>query len=286
MSQTTVNLGPVDLKANWAFGGFFNTLNTQSTPTLSRGQISNTAISFNNNNLAHSCGAVGVLNLQVKLELDLLTPVKQLADALQKGIKDGKKSVANVVRGEMGKIIQGLQTALKAINLALGSADATGLITLSISSAKDLARKLNDFLSFAAEMTYNVGLAIGVVQGVQELIAWIEKLPAEMQRIVQSCLTNFKNSIQQTVNNINAVPSKIESTIKSQYNTTLNTLNTSINSVKSSLNNATTGQDSVITSILNGDASSGTLDGLKTMLATPDSKTLLANATKTTLVRP
>jgi len=257
-----------------------------TTAPLARGVVANTAIAFTNADLAHVCGFKFNLNFNIDLGLGELTAVKELATALQRGIQAGKKGVADVVRAKTTELVTTLRTAINTIIKAIGAADVTGVFSYSFSQLKSLTRKLNSFLSQAAEMAYNAGLAIGVVQGIQELINWIATLPAQIKSVVQNCLTNFTNSVKGVVKTINAVPSQIESSVKSQFSTFTSSLDQSINSIKSQVTTSNKGQTTTMLNVLNGDSSTSSLDSLAKLLEPPSKEQLLKSATQSSLQRP
>lgn len=257
-----------------------------TTPRLYRGIVANTAIDATNSDLTHVCGFKYNVKFEVDLGLGELTAVKELATALERGIKDGKKGVADIVRQKAAELIKLLKAARKAIITAIGSSDATGVISFSFSKLKDLTRQLNGLLAEAAEMTYNIGKAIGVIQAIRELVAWVSSLPKKIQQMIQACLNNFTNSVKKVVSDINALPAQVESSVKSQFSTFTSGINSSINTIKSQLVVNKSGQSPTLEKILQGDASESTLTDLKTLLQPASKEELIKNATKTSLQRP
>jgi gas vesicle protein len=257
-----------------------------TTPRLYRGVVEKTPVSATNEDLTHVCGFKFNLNFDVDLGLGELTAVKELATALQRGIQDGKKGVADAVRQAAAKIIKALKAARKAIISLLGTSDVTGVASFSFSKLKDLTRQLNGMLSEAAEMTYDIGRAIGVVQGIKELAAWITSLPQKIQEMVKQCLANFTNSVKKVVSDINALPSQVENSVKSQFANFTNDVNKSINTIKSELTTSQSSESTTMMRILQGDSSDSTLDALKTSLQPPSAKDILKSLTKTSLQRP
>ena len=112
-----------------------------TTPRLAQGVIANTIIGLTNQDLLHVCGFKFDLNVNVDLGLGELTAVKQLATALERGIKAGKKGVADVVRDEMKKAINELRTAVNTIVELIGISDFSGTVSISFSVAKNLLRE-------------------------------------------------------------------------------------------------------------------------------------------------
>ena len=257
-----------------------------NTPRLYRGVVANTAISVSNSNLAHACGFKFNINVNVDLGLGTITAVKRLSTALQRGIRDGKKGFANVVRAQMGKIISTLRKGLDAIVKAVGVADVTGVVSISFSAVKDIVSQLNSYLSQAADMIYNVGLALGVVQGIQEFISWIKTLPQNIMNVFMNCLSNFTRSVQNLTNDINALPKQLEASIGSQFNSFTDSLNSSINTIRKESTTASSSQSQTITKLINGDSSTKTLDDLNTMLKPKSNKEILSEATQSSLQRP
>ena len=278
--------GPTENVPKMPEGQINRAVGKPTTPPLARGVVSNTAIAVTNADLIHVCGFKSNFNVSIDLGLGELTAVKELATALDRGIKAGKKGVSNVVRAEMSKLITSLRTAINAIIKVVGVADVTGVYSYSFSQLKYLTRQLNSMLRQAADVAYYTGLAIGVVQGIQELIKWIASLPANIQKMLQACLANFTKSVKQVVNNINAIPNQVESSLKLQYSSFSNGLTQSINSIKTQINVDAKNQNPTLLNVLNGDSSTSALDELKKMMEPPSKEELLKSATKTTMQRP
>lgn len=257
-----------------------------NTPRPYRGVIVDTMISKSNANLAHACGFKFNLNINVDLGLGTITAVKRLATALQRGIRDGKKGFANVVRAQMGKIVSTLRKGLDAIVKAVGIADVTGVVSISFSAVKDIVSQLNSLLSQAADMLYNVGLALGVVQGIQEFIKWIGTLPQNIKNIFMNCLSNFTRSVQNLTNDLNALPKQLETSIGSQFNSFTDSLNSSINTIRGESTAASSSQSQTITKLINGDSSTKTLNELSTMLKPKSNQEILSEVTQSSLQRP
>jgi hypothetical protein len=257
-----------------------------NTPRLYRGVVANTAIYRSNSNLSHVCGFKFNLNVNVDLGLGTITAVRRLSTALQRGVRDGKKGFANVVRAQMAKIVSALRKGLDAIVKAVGIADITGVVSISFSAVKDIVSQLNSLLSQAADMLYNVGLALGVVQGIQEFINWIGTLPQDIKNIFMNCLSNFTRSVQNLTNDINALPKQLETSIGSQFNSFTDSLNSSINTIRRESTSASSSQSQTMTNLINGDSSTKTLNDLNTMLKPKSNQEILSEATQSSLQRP
>lgn len=257
-----------------------------NTPRPYRGVIANTMISRSNSNLSHVCGFKFNINVNVDLGLGTITAVQRLATALQRGIRDGKKGFANVVRAQIAKIISTLRKGLDAIVKAVGSADVTGVVSVSFSAVKEIISQLNSYLSQAADMVYNVGLAIGVVQGIQEFINWISTLPQNIKNIFLNCLNNFTRSVKNLTNDLKALPKQLENSVNSQFSSFTDSLNSSINTIRKESVTATSTQSQTMTKLLNGDSSEKTLNELDLMLKPKSNKEILAEATQSSLQRP
>lgn len=261
-------------------------LGEPNTPRLYRGVVANTAISVSNSNLTHVCGFKFNLNVNVDLGLSALTAVNRLSTALQDGIRDGKKGFASVVRAQMAQVISTLRKALDLIIKTLGASDVTGLISISFSAVKDLISQLNSYLSEAADMFYNVGLALGVTQGIQEFINWIQTLPEDMKNIFLGCLSNFTRSVQNLTTDLNALPKQLETSVNSQFSSFTQSLSTSINTINKEIKTSSSSQTQVMTKIIDGDSSPKTLEDLTKMLKPMSKQEILSQATQTSLERP
>ena len=256
-----------------------------TTSRLGQGVVANTILGLTNQDLSHVCGFKFNLDLKVDLNFGELTAARQLATAFDRGVKEGKKGVADAVRDEMQKAIKLLRTAINAIVEAIGL-DPSGTLSISFSVAKNLLREVNQYMSDAADALEYVGKLVGIAQGIQDLIKWLSNLPENIRKTVQACLKGFQNSVQQIAKDVNALPHQIESSVKSQFSSLSNSLTQSLNTVKNDLTESTKNQNTTLNNILNGDSSSKTLSDLADLLKPPSKEETLKEVTKTTLQRP
>lgn len=257
-----------------------------TTAPLSRGVVANTSIAMTNADLAHVCGFKLNFNLNVDLGLGELTAAKQLATAFQDGVKAGKKGVADVVRKQMMEAISALRKVINTIIKTIGAADVTGTYSYTFSQLKSLTRQVNSYISQAADALYYAGAAVGVIQAIQELVKWVSALPEKMKQMIQGCLNNFVKSTKSVINNINALPSQVESSVKIQLSSFTNGLTQSINTIQSQIKTDSQNQNTTLTEVLNGNGSSTVMEALTKLLEPPSKAELLKNATKTSIQRP
>lgn len=175
------------------YGGSFATPGAQTGPGLSRGYITNTGISVTNNNLAHICDFRFIFSSGISLG-GLVNPITAFASA----IKQGKAAAASAIRAAIAQLSTAFRAALDALVGAAG-ADPTGMFSLQFSLAKDVIRQVNDITKKIAQMIADVATVYYLVQGLTDIVNWIKSLPDQLKSILQSCLTNFKKSVDMTV---------------------------------------------------------------------------------------
>jgi len=208
-------------------GGFFYTAGSQTTPGLSRGSLANASLATNNADLSHVCD----FKFTFSLGLDLGGLINPIA-ALQNAVKNGKMAAANAIRAAISQLQQGFRLIVTGILSAL-NLDPTGVASLSFSTAKYYVRLVTEAINRAAQIVYDVSLIVNLAKDLQQIITWIETLPAQLKAIVAHCLTNFKNSLNSTVNNIQS-----QTNIHNITSGAINQLTNSTASYGSTLNSA------------------------------------------------
>lgn len=261
LANTSIINGGVLVETNlpkWPswYAGSFNTPGAQSSPGLARGALVNTGIPVTNNNLTHICDFRFIFSSGISLS-GLVNPVK----AFQQAINQGKNAAANAIRIALTQLNTGFRTAINALLSGMG-ADPTGLLSLQFSLAKDVVRKINEITKKIAQMVADIATVYYLVEGLQQIIAWIQSLPDQLKSILKNCLLNFQNSVNATIASFegatdltrlqNSLTSQLQLNLTASQNlpTTANTDSSStvaselVNSYSSSSANAETQSDS------------------------------------------
>lgn len=179
------------------FGGNYLTKGIQTTPGIARGALTNTGIAYSNANLSHAC--------DFKYQLDVNTGALIGADlgALIGAIKAGKLAAANLIRAAVLKLQQEFNNAISAI-LSLLNLDTSGIASTSVSLVYDTGIRLQEIINQAAQIVYDVSLVVNLINDLQQIIQWIESLPAQIQNILKQCLINFQNSLSSAKNSLSS----------------------------------------------------------------------------------
>jgi hypothetical protein len=174
-----------------------------TTAPLARGVTAGTAIAMANANLAHACDFRFELNMDIGLGT-LVNPVT----AIQNAIKAGKNRAAEMTRFLISQINDGLRLLMKGIILALGF-DPTGQVSISVSYAKDLFRKVNEITKKIAEKVENISFVVNMIKDVQQIIDYLNSLPAKFKAIIKECILKFLAAIQNIIDQFKAIPGAV-----------------------------------------------------------------------------
>lgn len=210
-----------DLPAGQTAGGVGQPTNAP----LSRGVTAGTAIAMANANLAHACDFRFELNFDIGIGT-LINPVT----AIQNAIKAGKNRAAEMTRFLISKINDELRLLMKGIIAALGI-DPTGQVSMSVSYAKDLFRKVNEITKKVAEQVENISFVVNMIKDVQQIIDYLKSLPAKFLAIVKECILKFMAAIQNVIGQFKAIPGAIGSNLQGVLDSLQQSANDTTNTV-------------------------------------------------------
>lgn len=253
------------------FAGLIGQPGVQTTPPLSRGYLTDSAINLSNFNLSRVCDFKFIFNFNLVLGA-LTLPFNEILGA----IKNAKLRAAAIIRASLNMLIRPLRVAINAILSAL-SLDATGIFSLSISVAKDILRKIRALTKQIAQIIEDVYVYVALVQDIIAIVNWIKTLPDRIKEIVQTCIANFQNSIQNTINQVKSIPGQFTGQAQTIANNVTSNFNMTMASLKQTADAATKGSNSNISAIINGSTSSSDLDAMKLFIT---QNTPTANATQ------
>jgi hypothetical protein len=217
----------------YSWNQFFQYANDPTTPNLVRGVVANTGISFTNSDLSHACDVRFTLGLNLS---DLLNGIFPDVGILTGAVKAGKNAAANAIRSALNQLREILNISIKAIVVSL-NLDVSGVLSSAFSSYKAIVREINEKLKKIAQYIYDAAFVYYLIQDIQAIIKWIETLPAEIKKIVQSCLTNFQNSLKNFGNQIKTAVQSGQTAITQQLTGQLNQSLTAQSSQQVGLNN-------------------------------------------------
>ena len=217
----------------YSWDSFFQQGGVATTPKLALGQVANTGISFTNSDLAHACDVRFTLGLNLG---DLFNGIFPDIGILTGAVKAGKNAAANAIRSALNQLRELLNISIKAIVVSL-NLDVSGVLSSAFSSYKAIVREINEKLKKIAQYIYDAAFVYYLIQDIQAIIKWIETLPAEIKKIVQSCLTNFQNSLKNFGNQIKTAVQSGQTAITQQLTGQLNQSLTAQSSQQVGLNN-------------------------------------------------
>jgi hypothetical protein len=167
------NLGTAEKPPVSPYTGIFNGAGQPTTPALGIGQVANTAISFTNSTLSHSCDFATDLIKNNKL--------KQFLNAQANNIRD----------------------AIRAVMRALGFSDATGESQWLLSKLKAITRALKYIQRNVIQPILDFeSLVIKYIKKIQEIIAYILSLPARLLAMLQDCLKRLYAAVGNVLTDI------------------------------------------------------------------------------------
>ena len=249
-SPAFVNVAPVTVsggfsietnKPNWPsyYTGSFVVNGTQTTPGLARGAMINTGVASANKNLTHTCD----FNFIFKTGISLTGLANPFA-SIQTSIKNGKLAGAALTRIALNLLQKEFQAALALITAAL-NLDITGQLSLSISVAQSILISINELIKQVAEIAFYVSLVNTLYTQLNQIVAWIQSLPDQVKALLQNCLSNFKSSIQTSVDSLKSAAdiNQILSATLAASNTTAavqDTSNSTMNAIINGASDATT----------------------------------------------
>ena len=184
-----------------AFGGNYLTQGIQTSPGIARGALTNTGIASTNANLAHVC------DFKFQLDINIGALIGADLSALVGAIKAGKLAAANLVRASIMQLQQEFNAAISAILSLLNLTDVSGVASLSVSLVYDTGIRVQEIINQAAQILYDVSLVANLVKDLEQIVAWIESLPAQLQNLLKQCLVNFQNSLSSAKNAVLGVSS-------------------------------------------------------------------------------
>lgn len=220
------------LPPNSPFASLMGKPGVQSTPSLSRGNLNNSAISLLNGNLEHACDFKFMFTINFST-FGLINPV----EAIVKALKNAKLKATNRLRSLLKDAAQVFRKAIDAI-LSVLNFDPSGQLSLYFQLGKDVIRKVNEAIEFVAEKVEEVMEWVFFAQQIIQLTNWIMSLPDKLKKLLATCLTNFTNSLNQIANTISSIPNQIASLTEAQISTIANQFAESAKLVSDAAQNA------------------------------------------------
>lgn len=222
MTETSVNLGSYQIinfryvetfPPNSPFSQLSNKNGVQTTPQLARGFLPGSAIDLLNNNLAHACDFKFIFNFDADLLLGLTNPITAMTNA----VKNAKMNATNMLRDLVKKSMDAIRAVIDAI-LEVISVDPSGEFSFYWSLGQSLVLDINELIKEIAETTEIVLTWVFFIQEIQQLIRWINSLPAKFKAMLEQCLNNFNNALQTAANTIQSIPDQISKLTTAQEN--------------------------------------------------------------------
>jgi hypothetical protein len=179
------------------------------TPLTARGIVVGSGVGLTNANLAHVCDFRYQFNFDIGLS-GLTNPIT----AIQNAIKTGKNNAANIIRFLVSKLNDQIKLALKALITSM-NLDPTGQLSSIYATLKFKLDDINDFIEKIAGYVAIASTIYYLVQDINQIITYLQSLPARFLAIVQDCITRFLNGVKAFGAAVAAVPGQIGATVDS-----------------------------------------------------------------------
>ena len=181
--------------------------NPTTNSYISRGIVAGTGISLTNSALSHVCDFRYQLDFNIGLA-GLINPVTAITQA----IKRGKNNAANFIAFLIKKLNDTITLAIKGIIAAI-SFDPTGVSSIIYAKVTAILQDINDFIKDIAEYVEIASTIYYLVKNINDIITYLQSLPARFLAMVQDCITRFLNGAKAFVAQVAAVPGQIGATI-------------------------------------------------------------------------
>jgi hypothetical protein len=174
-----------------------------------QGIVAGTGISVTNTNISHVC------DFRYNLDFDIgLTGLLNPITAITQAIKNGKNNAANIIAMMIKKLSDTISAAIKAIVKAAGL-DPTGTVSTIYARVTGVLQDINDFIKDVAEFVEIASTIYYLVKNINDIITYLQSLPARFLAIVQDCITRFLNGAKQFAAHVAAIPGQIGATVDS-----------------------------------------------------------------------
>lgn len=198
---------------------------------IARGIVAGTGISLTNASLTHVC------DFRYKFQFDIgLSGITNPVTAITNAIKNGKNNAANFIGFLIKKLNDTIRTAIKAVISALGI-DPSGTTSVIYGYVKGKLQDINDFIEQVAEYVEIASTVYYLIKDINEIVAYLQSLPARFLAALQDCITTFLNGAKAFGAQIAAVPGQVGATVA----TLAGSLQAGADAVISGLNNDVSG---------------------------------------------
>jgi len=181
--------------------------NPTTNSYISKGIVAGTGIFLTNSALSHVCDFRYQLDFNIGLA-GLINPVTAITQA----IKRGKNNAANFIAFLIKKLNDTITLAIKGIIAAI-SFDPTGVSSIIYAKVTAILQDINDFIKDIAEYVEIAATVYYLVKNINDIITYLQSLPARFLAMVQDCITRFLNGAKAFVAQVAAVPGQIGATI-------------------------------------------------------------------------
>lgn len=176
----------------------------QPTTPANAYTVANTITAYTNSQVVHSCDFRFLINLG-----DLnIGAIENPITLIQQAIANAKNKAAAMIRTLLAQLLSNFRIGFNGILVAL-NLDPTGQVAKVVSQVRDVVRKINYYSRKLAEIVGSAALVVALIKELQQVVEWIKSLPSKVLAMLKDCLTTFQNAITTATNQIAAIPGQI-----------------------------------------------------------------------------
>lgn len=217
----------------------YGSLNSTSVGYAAQGDVANTMIATTNRTLDHACDFRYFITLPT-VTIGINNPVSEIQDA----IKRGKNHSAQLMSLILTQMNTQLRAVINSLLPALGM-DPTGIASKSYSVAKDLVRQINELTKTVARIAETASLYYNLVKDIQQIVDYLNSLPSRIAAMIQGCITQFLTSINNFIDMIKSIPGMFSSSMESMLQQLGSSTQTALDTANTNAESANTANNSV-----------------------------------------
>lgn len=229
----------------------FGTINSTSVGYAAQGDVSNTVIATTNKTLDHACDFRYFITLPT-ITIGLNNPVTEIQDAIKRG-KNRSAQLMSLILTQMNTT---LRAVINSLLPALGM-DPSGIASKSYSIAKDLVRQINELTKTVARIAETASLYYNLVKDIQQIVDYLNSLPSRIVAMIQGCISQFMASINNFIDMIKSIPGMFSSSMENMLNQLGSSTQTALdaaNTVSEGSNNSNSMSDLISITLYQTDA--------------------------------
>lgn len=177
-------------------------------PPVAYGDLEKSLIASANLNLAHACDFKFQMNFGIDFA-SLINPVSEFSRA----IKRGKNRATQLIRGFISFLTDSLQKLMQGVVLSV-SLDPSGVLSSWFSKIKKSIEEANALIKQIAQFIEDAAFIVYLVKEIQQLLEFLKSLPEKVLAIIQNCILNFTQGLDNALNQLKGIPGMAQNTFE------------------------------------------------------------------------